>query len=100
MAGPLSTTRRLDPSKEKESICCEMMSLNRLFSFRTIIATGDDVQLGVHPKEAPICTVQRDAVGPFDVRIDEDVPVGSIHAGTLDPRRSAPVGPVQPSAPQ
>ena len=62
-----------------------------------IVAASDEIHFGVNPEQSPIRPIQRDAVGPLDVRIDKHLPVRSIHAGTLDPRRAAPIRPVKPA---
>lgn len=54
----------------------------------------DDVVLGVHPIHAVARVVDGEAVGPEQVRVRDDAPVGAVHVGVLDARRVAPVGPV------
>lgn len=54
----------------------------------------DDVVLGVHPIHAVARVVDGEAVGPEQVCVRDDAPVGAVHVGVLDARRVAPVGPV------
>lgn len=54
----------------------------------------DDVVLGVHPIHASAGVVDGEAVGPEEVCVCDNAPVGAVHVGVLDPWRVAPVGPV------
>lgn len=54
----------------------------------------DDMMLGVHPVHAAAGVVDGEAVGPEQVRVCDDAPVGAVHVGVLDARRVAPVCPV------
>lgn len=54
----------------------------------------DDVVLGVHPVHAVPCIVDGQAIGPEQVCVCNDPPVGAVHIGVLDARCVAPVGPV------
>lgn len=54
----------------------------------------DDVVLCVHPVHAAAGVVDGEAVGPEEVRVGDDPPVGAVHVGVLDARRVAPVRPV------
>lgn len=62
-----------------------------------VVAARDQVHLAVDPEQAPVDPVERDAVRPFDVRVDEHLAVRAVHAGALDARRGAPVRPVEPA---
>lgn len=54
----------------------------------------DDVMLGVHPVHAAAGVVDGEAVGPEQVCVSDDPPVGAVHVGVLDARCVAPVRPV------
>ena len=54
----------------------------------------DHMVLGVHPVHAAAGVVDGEAVGPEQVCVCDDPPVGAVHVGVLDARRVAPVCPV------
>lgn len=55
----------------------------------------DVVLPGVGPVYAVIDKVQRQAVGPRDLILHDDTPVGAIHTDPPDVRAVSPVRPVQ-----
>ena len=61
------------------------------------IDAADGVHFGVDPVEAALQQIQRDPVGPFQMAVDEDLSVRSIHPAALDFRVHAPIRPVHPS---
>lgn len=54
----------------------------------------DDMVLGVHPVHAAAGIIDGEAVGPEQMCVCNDPPVGAIHVGVLDSRCVAPVCPV------
>lgn len=54
----------------------------------------DDVMFGVHPVNPPPSVVDGESVGPEQVCVRDDSPIGSVHVCVLDARRVAPVRPV------
>lgn len=54
----------------------------------------DDMVLGVHPVHAAAGVIDGEAVGPEEVCVSDDAPVGAVHVGVLDARCVAPVCPV------
>ncbi len=54
----------------------------------------NDMVLGVHPVHTAASVVNGEAVGPEEVCVCDDPPVGAVHVGVLDARCVAPVCPV------
>lgn len=54
----------------------------------------DDMVLGIHPVHAAAGIVDGEAVGPEQVCVCNDPPVGAVHIGVLNARCVAPVCPV------
>lgn len=54
----------------------------------------DDMVLGIHPVHAAAGVINGEAVGPEQMCVCNDPPVGAVHVGVFDARCVAPVCPV------
>ena len=61
------------------------------------IAAGYRVEFGVDPKQSLVHIVERDAVGPFNVRIDQNLTLRTVHSGAFYLRRGSPIRPIHPA---
>ena len=61
------------------------------------VDAADGVDFGVDPVETLLEQIQCDPIGPFQMTVDKDLTVRSIHPATFDFRVDAPIGPVHPS---
>lgn len=62
------------------------------------IGSLNDVVLGVHPVNAAAGIIYGESVGPEQMCIGNDPPVGAVHVGILNARCVSPVRPVDLSA--
>lgn len=58
------------------------------------VGTVDEVELGVGPVQLLLAVVERQSVGPVDLRVDDHGATSPVHPGALDLRDLAPVRPV------
>lgn len=58
------------------------------------VGSLDDMVLGIHPVHSATGVIDGEAVGPEQVCVCDDPPVGAVHVGILDARCVAPICPV------
>lgn len=62
-----------------------------------VVAGRDRIQPGVHPVDALLDQIQSQPVGPLHLVRDDGLAVRTVHAGALDLRGGAPIGPEHPA---
>lgn len=66
-----------------------------LLPARTVwVGAVDKVELGVGPVQFLLAVVERQSVGPVDLRVDDDGAMGPVHPSALDFRDLTPIRPV------
>merc|ERR1712015_105165 len=74
---------------------------NHLLSPRAVVVTEvNEIQLGVSEVDSLGGDVESQTIGPVDLRGDDGLPAGAVHADPHNPGVLAPVSPEEPPGPR